>query len=136
MSEHLGKSAEMVVAADSDVRNSPRQRVQKPERVAKPAKARPNPARWVLQPDGRFRWWGGYEWTDHFVHEAGEPDPTAPRPADGAAHPAPIANAAPTAVASIADPMEQLKQLASLRDSGILTESEFAEKKAEILGRI
>jgi len=34
------------------------------------------------------------------------------------------------------DPLAQLKELAALRDAGILTDDEFASKKAEILGRI
>ena len=33
------------------------------------------------------------------------------------------------------DPIEQLKELAALKDQGILTEAEFAEQKARILGR-
>jgi hypothetical protein len=33
-----------------------------------------------------------------------------------------------------ADPIEQLKQLAELRDSGVLTEDEFQAQKAKILG--
>ena len=33
-----------------------------------------------------------------------------------------------------ADPIQQLKELASLRDQGILTEEEFAAQKARILG--
>ncbi len=32
------------------------------------------------------------------------------------------------------DPVEQIKQLAELRDQGILTEEEFTAKKAQILG--
>jgi hypothetical protein len=32
------------------------------------------------------------------------------------------------------DPIEQLKQLAALKDQGILTEEEFAAQKAKILG--
>ena len=32
------------------------------------------------------------------------------------------------------DPIEQLKQLAQLKDQGILTEEEFARQKARILG--
>ena len=32
------------------------------------------------------------------------------------------------------DPVEQIKQLAGLRDQGILTEEEFTAKKAQILG--
>lgn len=33
-----------------------------------------------------------------------------------------------------ADPIEQLKQLAELRDSGVLTQEEFEAQKAKILG--
>jgi hypothetical protein len=33
-----------------------------------------------------------------------------------------------------ADPIAQLKELAALKDQGILTEEEFAEQKARILG--
>ncbi len=40
--------------------------------------------------------------------------------------------AAPAAPA--ADPIAQLKQLGELRDSGVLTEEEFAAQKAKILG--
>jgi hypothetical protein len=32
------------------------------------------------------------------------------------------------------DPIEQLKQLAALKDQGILTEEEFAAQKARVLG--
>ena len=43
------------------------------------------------------------------------------------AEPPPPAPAAP-------DPIAQLKELAALKDQGILTEEEFAEQKAKILG--
>jgi hypothetical protein len=43
--------------------------------------------------------------------------------------PAPVAAEAPAP-----DPIEQLKQLAQLKDQGILTEEEFAAQKAKILG--
>jgi hypothetical protein len=33
------------------------------------------------------------------------------------------------------DPIEQLKELAALKDQGILTEEEFSAEKAKILGR-
>ena len=49
-----------------------------------------------------------------------EPEP-APAPAPVAAAPAP-------------DPMQQLRELAALKDQGILTEEEFASQKAKILG--
>ena len=48
------------------------------------------------------------------------------------------AQAAPTEYAppppAQKDPVEQIKQLADLKDQGILTEEEFAAKKAQILG--
>jgi hypothetical protein len=43
----------------------------------------------------------------------------------------PVSSTAPAA----ADPMAQLKQLAELRDAGIVTEDEFAAKKASILAQ-
>jgi hypothetical protein len=42
------------------------------------------------------------------------------------------APAAPSA--SAVDPIEQLAKLGELRDSGVLTEEEFAAQKAKILG--
>jgi Short C-terminal domain len=51
-----------------------------------------------------------------------EPEPTYAEPAPAAPAPA----AAP-------DPIEQLKQLAALKDQGILTEEEFTAQKAKIL---
>jgi len=52
---------------------------------------------------------------------AAEPAPPPPPPA-----PAPAAAPAP-------DPIAQLKQLAELKDQGVLTEQEFATQKARIL---
>jgi hypothetical protein len=118
MSEHLGKSAEMVVAADSDVRNEPE---------GPPKANRPNPARWVLQTDGRYRWWAGESWTNEFTMNPNSPNLSA-RPT----FPEPQAMASETAT----DPLAQLRQLAELRDAGIVTEEEFAAKKAEILARM
>ncbi|MEU9519349.1 SHOCT domain-containing protein [Streptomyces sp. NPDC048224] len=46
----------------------------------------------------------------------------------------PVQAAAPAAQAST--PVEQLRQLAELRDAGILSEEEFTAKKAEILARM
>jgi hypothetical protein len=42
--------------------------------------------------------------------------------------------APPPPPAPEADPIAQLKELAALKDQGILTEEEFAEQKAKILG--
>lgn len=50
-----------------------------------------------------------------------EPEPAPPPPPAPAAAPPP-------------DPIEQLKQLAALKDQGILTDEEFAAQKAKILG--
>ena len=58
-----------------------------------------------------------------------EAAPPAPAPADEAAAPE---AAAPEAAES--SDIEQIKQLAALKDQGILTEEEFAAKKAQILG--
>ena len=41
--------------------------------------------------------------------------------------------APPPAADGGSDPIEQLKELAALKDQGILTEEEFAEQKARIL---
>jgi hypothetical protein len=46
--------------------------------------------------------------------------------------PAPVAAAAVAAPA--ADPIQQLKDLAALKEQGILTDEEFAAQKAKILG--
>ena len=55
--------------------------------------------------------------------------PPAPAPVYVAAAPE---AAAPDAIDS--EQIEMLKQLAALKDQGILTEEEFAAKKAQILG--
>jgi hypothetical protein len=48
--------------------------------------------------------------------------------------PPPPPPAAPAAAAPAADPVAQLKELAELKNQGILTEEEFAAQKAKILG--
>jgi hypothetical protein len=50
-----------------------------------------------------------------------EPEPTYAAPA-------------PAAAAPEADPIQQLKELAALKQQGILTDAEFATQKARILG--
>jgi hypothetical protein len=40
----------------------------------------------------------------------------------------------PPAAQGGSDPIEQLKELAALKDQGILTEEEFAAQKARVLG--
>jgi hypothetical protein len=47
---------------------------------------------------------------------------------------APAPQPAPAPAAAAPDPIEQLTQLAALKDSGALTEAEFEAQKAKILG--
>ncbi len=54
--------------------------------------------------------------------------------AEAAAAAAPPPSPAAPAAAAPTDLVTQLKELASLRDAGILTEEEFAAQKAKILG--
>ena len=42
--------------------------------------------------------------------------------------------APPPAAAPAADPIEQLKELATLHEQGVLTDEEFAAQKAKVLG--
>ncbi len=48
--------------------------------------------------------------------------------------PSPQPSAPAPAAAPVEDPMAQLKELGELRDSGVLTEDEFAAQKAKLLG--
>ena len=59
------------------------------------------------------------------------PAPPAPTPPRSPAAPAPAA-VPPAGL----DPLEALKRLGALRDSGAITETEFAAKKAELLKRL
>ena len=61
-------------------------------------------------------------WGEQDAPQYAEPEPTY-------AAPAPAAPAAPAA-----DPIQQLKELAALKQQGILTDEEFAAQKAKILG--
>ena len=63
-------------------------------------------------------------WGQQDAAQYAEPEPTYAAPA-----PAPAAPAAPAA-----DPIHQLKELAELKQQGILTDEEFAAQKAKILG--
>jgi len=49
------------------------------------------------------------------------------------APPAPAPAPAPAAAAPV-DPIAQLKELAALKEQGVLTDAEFAAQKAKILG--
>ena len=66
---------------------------------------------------------------DQDQDQYGDQAPPAPAPAD---EPAAPEAAAPEAAES--SQVEQIKQLAALKDQGILTEEEFAASKAKILG--
>jgi Short C-terminal domain len=58
-------------------------------------------------------------WNQQSAAAEPEPQPAAP---------------APAAAAPVADPIQQLKELAALKDQGILTDAEFAAQKAKLLG--
>ena len=60
--------------------------------------------------------------------------PPAPAPADEPAAPEAAAPEAAAPEAAESSQFEQIKQLAALKDQGILTEEEFAASKAKILG--
>ena len=62
-------------------------------------------------------------WSDQGSNPYDQPEPSQAPP------PPPPAAAAPAA-----DPIEQLKELAALKQQGILTDEEFAAQKARILG--
>jgi hypothetical protein len=64
----------------------------------------------------------GERWARQGEYPYNEPEP-APAPAP-----------APVAAAPAQDPIEQLKELAELKNQGILTDAEFAAQKAKILG--
>jgi Short C-terminal domain len=66
---------------------------------------------------------------EQYQDQAQDQAPPAPGPA---AEPAAPEAAAPEAAES--PQVEQIKQLAALKDQGILTEEEFAASKAKILG--
>ena len=66
---------------------------------------------------------------DQYQDQYQDQAPPAPAPAD---EPAAPEAAAPEAAES--SQIEQIKQLAALKDQGILTDEEFAASKAKILG--
>jgi hypothetical protein len=68
-------------------------------------------------------------WAEQDQAAYAEPQYAQPQPQYAQPAPAP----APAAAADTDDMFAQLKQLAELRDQGILTEDEFAAQKAKIL---
>ncbi|MFB6893256.1 SHOCT domain-containing protein [Kitasatospora sp. NPDC056327] len=63
-------------------------------------------------------------WAQQDTRQAVYAEPAAPAPAPAAAPAAP----------SMEEKLDQLKELASLKEQGVLTEQEFAAQKARILG--
>jgi hypothetical protein len=55
---------------------------------------------------------------------------------NAAAQPAPAPEAAPEAAPDSDDLINKLKELANLKDQGILTEAEFNDQKAKILAEM
>jgi hypothetical protein len=66
---------------------------------------------------------GGHMANKQAAAQAQQPEQEAPAPPP-----------APQAGATAPDPVQQLTQLAALKDSGALTEAEFEAEKAKILG--
>jgi hypothetical protein len=64
----------------------------------------------------------GNKWAQQEAEQAPPPQQYAPPPQQYAPPP------------PAADPIEQLKELASLKQQGVLTDAEFATQKARILG--
>jgi hypothetical protein len=56
------------------------------------------------------------------------------QPEPAYAQPQPVYEAPAPPPAPVVDPIQQLKDLAALRDQGVLTDEEFAAQKARILG--
>jgi hypothetical protein len=67
--------------------------------------------------------------------EAPAPAPSAAKPLDSAHSPPPHADPAPAARPAD-DPFAAIERLGKLRDQGLITDDEFAAKKAELLSRI
>jgi hypothetical protein len=67
----------------------------------------------------RWQRQGTYPYGEQAVYAEPEPEPQ---------------YAPPPEAAPAADPIQQLKDLAELKDQGVLTEEEFAAQKAKILG--
>jgi hypothetical protein len=65
-------------------------------------------------------------WSQQGSYPYEEPEPS---------YAAPAPPPAPAAAAPPPDPIERLKELAALKEQGILTDEEFAAQKAKILGR-
>lgn len=81
---------------------------------------------------------GGTPATGGFTQQPFQPAPQqfTPQPAAPAPTPAPAPSAPPATGGDASAIMEQIKQLGSLRDAGVLTPEEFEAKKAELLKRI
>lgn len=63
----------------------------------------------------------GNKWAEQDAQQAQQQQAAAPAPA-------------PVQAAPVEDPIQKLKELGELRDSGVLTEAEFAAEKAKVLG--
>ena len=63
-----------------------------------------------------------------------QPQPQYYEPAPAPVYQAPPPAPAPAPAAASAVPIEQLKELAALKEQGILTDEEFAAQKAKLLG--
>ena len=69
-------------------------------------------------------------WAQQDAQQYQEPPPQYQQPPPQYQQPPP----APAAASGTGDMIEQLKQLAELKDAGVLTDAEFAAQKSKILG--
>jgi hypothetical protein len=72
------------------------------------------------------------KWSEQEAQQAPQYYEPAPQYYEPAPAPAPVAP--PPAAPAAELPLEQLKQLGALHEQGILTDEEFAEQKAKLLG--
>jgi hypothetical protein len=96
-------------------------------------------AAWKPDPTRRFelRYWDGLKWTEHvaqkgqrFTDWLGQSDRSASDGDDEMKQPPEETDRVPLSDQAV----EKLRQLAELRDAGVLTEEEFADQKARLLG--
>lgn len=78
---------------------------------------------------GGVAYMGSKAGTNRAMQQQAAQEPAAPPPPPASPPPAPAAQAA-----GASDRIAQLQQLASLHDSGALTDEEFAAAKAQVLG--
>lgn len=155
MSEHVGQNAEAVIAAQPTGGSSA---------SSSPVVATTNPARWMPQLEGGFRWWNGENWTDFYTQNHLAPNAIEDAKASMLDYPprwrqqddgryrwwagstwsdvyttnptGKIESLAPKALpaAGTSTGTDDLQKLVLLHASGALTDEEFTAAKRKLLG--